>query len=145
MAGINKSIGCRGFHHLALRVRDFDASIKFYSDVLGFKVKTIFPHPWDKNVRKIAMMETEDGNYMEIFSDAPDNLKADGAFFHVAFRTDDVDAVIEKVKKAGVGVTMEPTDVHLECDIPTVLRVAFIKGPDGEEIEFCQNKIGIVL
>lgn len=145
MVGINNAIGGGGFHHLALHVRDFDASIKFYSEVLGFKVKITFPHPWDKNIRKIAMIDTGDGNYLEIFSDAPDNLKSDGVFFHVAFRSNDVDAVIERVKKAGVEVKMEPSNVLLESDIPTVVRVAFIKGPDGEELEFCQNKTGVIL
>ena len=145
MKGKNKTIGGGGFHHLALRVRDFDKSIKFYSEVLGFKSKIVFPHPWDKNTRKIAMMETGDGNYMEIFSDGPDNLKTDGVFFHVAFRTDNVDAVIERVKKAGFEVIMEPKDVPLECGTPTIMRTAFVKGPDGEELEFCQSTMGVML
>jgi glyoxylase I family protein len=145
MKGKNSTIGGGGFHHLALRVRDFDKSIKFYSEVLGFKSKIVFPHPWDKNIKKIAMMETGDGNYMEIFSDGPKDLKTNGAFFHVAFRTDNVDAVIERIKKAGFGIIIEPIDLILDPDTPTILRVAMVKGPDGEELEFCQSTKGVML
>lgn len=37
MAGKNDKIGGGSFHHLAMRVRDFDASMKFLFDGLGFR------------------------------------------------------------------------------------------------------------
>ena len=40
MPGHNKTISGGGFHHIAMRVRDFDASLKFYTEGLGFEPKS---------------------------------------------------------------------------------------------------------
>ena len=45
MAGNNASIGGGGFHHVAIRAHDFDASVKFYSEALGFTEKMVH-RPW---------------------------------------------------------------------------------------------------
>jgi glyoxylase I family protein len=134
-----------GFHHLALWVRDIEKSKSFYKDVLGFKEVIRFPHPWDANVRQIVMMDVGDGNCLEMFSDAPKGTIPNGAYFHVAFRTDDVDALFKRVKAAGTTVISAPKDVLLQGDVPTTVRVAFFEGPDGEQLEFCQQIDGINL
>ncbi len=134
-----------GFHHLALRVRDIEKSVDFYTQVLGFKEVMRFPHPWDKGIKQISMLDTGDGNYLEIFSDAPASTRPDGAFFHVAFRVDDVDALYERVKASGARVAREPGNVLLGGESPSTLRVVFFNGPDGEELEFCQQLEGLKL
>jgi glyoxylase I family protein len=37
--GKNEKLGGGGFHHVAVRVPDFDAAMRFYQDVLGFTEK----------------------------------------------------------------------------------------------------------
>ncbi len=39
MNGKNTTFGGGGFHHRATRVSDFDASVQFYTRVLGFAEK----------------------------------------------------------------------------------------------------------
>ena len=69
--GANATIHGGGFHHIALRVYDFDATLKFYIDGLGFK-RT---YGWGTDGRangepdsRAAMLDTGDGNYLEVFA-----------------------------------------------------------------------------
>lgn len=136
MAGKNAAIGGGGFHHIAMRVKDFDASVRFYTEGLGFR-KGI---SWGEGAKRAIMLDTGDGNYVELFAGGTDAPKPEGAILHFALRTTDCDAATARAREAGAGVTMEPKDV----DIPsapnsTPVRIAFCKGPDGEIIEFFQN------
>ena len=76
---------------------------------------------------------------LEIFSNGP-GVKSKGAVRHIAFGTDDVDGVIEKVKAAGYEVFIEPKDIVIRSDPPFPARMAFCYGPLGEELEFFQEK-----
>lgn len=125
-----------GFHHVAMRVKDFDATVKFYTEILGFK-KSI---SWGENDKRAIMLDTGDGNYLEVFAGGSGELKPEGAFIHLAFRTDNCDEAIEKARAAGMEITDEPKDVEIGSVPPTPVRIAFFKGPDGEVIEFFQNK-----
>ena len=55
----NSILGDGGIHHVALRVRDFEASVKFYSDVLGFVEKI----RWNESPKRIALLDTGNGSY----------------------------------------------------------------------------------
>lgn len=147
MAGWNQTVGGGGFHHLGLRVSNYEKSIKFYTEVLGMKIAFDTPHPWEPEVDHITFIDTGDGNFFEIFNGAKessagfDEYRA-GTFFHVGFRSNNVDAVAERARKAGVKILLEPVDVHLlgrdgsEWDV----RATYLEGPDGEQVEFLQEK-----
>ena len=130
-----------GFHHTALRVRDIDASIRFYRDVLGLTLKA---HWTMSNGQPAAMLDPGDASYIELFHDPQRPDDAGGGWLHIALRTDDVDATLEKARDAGCEVTIEPKDVTFQNttdqappEIP--IRLAFFKGPDGEVIELFDN------
>jgi len=131
-----------GFHHVAIRARDFDKSVSFYTDVLGFTPKIAWKHKPDRAI----MLDTGDGNYLEIF-ERPDQApppKDEGAILHLALRTDDTDAMLEKARAAGCDVTTEPRAVEILDTIagrPVPVRIAFFKGPDGEVVELFQNEL----
>jgi len=125
-----------GFHHVAMRVKDFDATVKFYTEILGFKKSTA----WGENDNRAIMLDTGAGDYLEVFAGGSSELNPEGAFIHLAFRTDNCDEAIEKVRAAGMEITDEPKDVLLGSIDPTPIRIAFFNGPDGEVIEFFQNK-----
>ena len=137
MAGKNTTIGGGGFHHVAIRARDFDATVRFYTEGLGFKEKIA----WGEGPKRAIMLDTGDGNYMEVFAGGSDAPKPEGAILHFALRTDDCDAALARARAAGAQVTMEPKDVDIpSTPSPTPVRIAFCKGPDGEIIEFFQNQ-----
>ncbi len=41
--GTNALLGGGGFHHVAVRVHDYDAALRFYTETLGFKVSDRVP------------------------------------------------------------------------------------------------------
>lgn len=138
MAGKNKTIGGGGFHHVAIRVHDFDGAVKFYTEALGFTPKIT----WGEGDKRAIMLDAGDGNYMEIFAGGKPDPQPEGAILHFALRTSDCDAALNRARAAGAVVTMEPKSL----DIPskphvTPVRIAFCKGPAGEIIEFFQNEL----
>ena len=136
--GSNATIGGGGFHHVAIRARDFDASVAFYKDVLGFVERIA----WGEAGKRAIMLDTGDGNYLEVF-ERPGQARAsqEGAILHFALRTDDPDAVVERVREAGMKVTVEPRDVEIASRPEvTPVRLAFFEGPDGEVVELFKNE-----
>ncbi len=134
----NKTIGGGGFHHVAIRACDFDASVEFYTKALGFQKKIA----WGEGKRRAIMLDTGDGNYLEIFANGTDEPKLEGSIIHFALRTSDCDAAIERARVFGAEVTIEPKSVNIPSEPhATPVRIAFCKGPDGEVIEFFQNEL----
>lgn len=136
--GNNAAIGGGGFHHVALRVKDFEKARKFYSEGLGFTEKIA----WGEGDKRAVMLDTGDGNYLELFAGGSGEAVPEGQVLHVAFRTDNCDAALARVRAAGATVTMEPKDVEIPSrPRPTPVRIAFCKAPDGTVIEFFQNEL----
>jgi glyoxylase I family protein len=130
-----------GFHHAALRARDFDASVRFYTRGLGLSPKIA----WGEGDGRAVMLDAGNGNALEIFADGSqaDGGKGggepEGALLHLAFRTGDCDMALEAARAAGAVVTQEPKTVTIPAAKPAVVRIAFCKGPDGELIELFQS------
>ncbi len=130
------SVAPKGFHHVALEVKDFDASVKFYTKALGFEVA----HRWDDHGAPAVMLDTGAGDYMELFGRGSDIQQAVSPIVHFALLTDDCDNAITRAREAGAKVTMEPKDVDIPSSPAYPVRIAFCKGPDGELIEFFQER-----
>ena len=122
-----------GIHHVSLKcgtTKEFEKAKDFYLDVLGFAPVREWPE---------GIMIDSGNGLLEIFCNGP-GVKSIGAVRHIAFGTDDVDGVIEKVKAAGYEVFIEPNDIVIRSDPPFPARMAFCWGPLGEELEFFQEK-----
>lgn len=122
-----------GLHHISLKCgtpEEFEKSKAFYVDLLGFKKVREWPD---------GIMIDFGNGMLEIFSNGS-GIKAKGALRHVAFATDDVDEIVDKVKKAGYEVFIEPNDIVIESEPEFPARMAFCIGPLGEEIEFFQER-----
>jgi len=130
--GTNAKIGGGGFHHIAIRVYDFDKTVSFYTEVLGFTERV----RWGEGDSRAIMLDTGDGNYLEVFAGGTEGQKEEGAFLHLALRSDNVTEALELARAAGMEVTVEPKDAVLG-GIP--VRIAFFKGPDGEIIELFES------
>lgn len=143
--GSNSAIHGGGFHHIAIRAVDFEATLKFYIEGLGFKRA----YGWGEDGRsrgerdsRAVMLDTGDGNYLEVFAggEARPADAAEGALIHFALRTSDCDAALERARTAGATVTVETKTVPIQGDTPQDFRIAFVRGLDGEIIEFFQNE-----
>lgn len=129
--------GC-GFHHVAIRTSDWDASMKFWQEGLGFGPAI----QWGDAPRRACMLDMGDGNHLEIFErEPPQTVESEAAILHFCLRTDDCDAAVQRAKEAGAEVTVEPKSLDIVGDITVPVRIAFIKGPGGEICEFFQNEV----
>jgi glyoxylase I family protein len=136
MAGTNTTIGGGGLHHIALRARNFDRTLGFYREVLGCTAAM----EWGEAPKRAVMLDTGEGNYVEVFErpDAP-APNDEPTLLHFALRTSDCDKATEQVRAAGYPVTMEPASIDMPtAPEPTLVRISFCTGPDGETIEFFQ-------
>lgn len=127
-----------GFHHLALRAADFDATVRFYTEGIGCTVKIT----WGEGDSRAVMLDCGNGNYIEVFAGGTAEPKPEGAVLHFALRSDDVDAAVARAVAAGAVVTMDATDLTIDSQpMPVPVRIAFVKAPDGEIVEFFSNSL----
>ena len=134
----NPILGSGGFHHVCVKTRDWDRSIEFYRDVLGCTEKIT----WRSPPERAAMLDTGDGNYIEIFEDLEYTPAANGSVVHFALRTTKLDDVAAHVRESGVKITMEPKDVTISTTNhagAVAIRIFFCEGPSGEIIELFEN------
>jgi catechol 2,3-dioxygenase-like lactoylglutathione lyase family enzyme len=140
MSTPNPILGGGGFHHVAIKTRDWDRTMKFYQETLGFRPKIA----WNAAPKRAIMLDVGDGNYLEVFEDPAYTPAANGAIVHLALRTTRLDAVMEAVRATGAKVTMEPKDVAIPVTNgggPVPARLAFFEGPSGEVVELFQNSL----
>ncbi len=136
----NPILGGGGFHHLCLKTQDWDRTMAFYRETLGFTVKIA----WRSAPERAVMLDTGDGNYLEVFEDLKFTPSREGMLIHFALRTTRLDAVTERVRAFGAKITVEPKDAIIRTtnnagEVP--IRIFFCEGPSGEVIEFFQNTL----
>jgi glyoxylase I family protein len=134
----NPILGNGGFHHVCIKTIDWDRTIEFYCDLLGCTEKLM----WRAAPERAAMLDTGDGNYIEVFEDLQYRPAPNGSVVHFALRTTRLDEVAALVRTAGAKITVEPKDVVIATTNgagAVSIRVFFCEGPSGEVIEFFQN------
>lgn len=136
MKGTNEVLGSGGFHHVAMTVGDLDASVRFYTEVLGCRTTIT----WGEGDKRAAMLDVGDGSCLELFAGGTGLPHVPGAFKHIALRTADTKTVLERVRAAGMEITMEASEIDLPSQPPVPVTIAFFKGPDGEIVELFQNR-----
>lgn len=117
--------------HSMVRVRDLDASLRFYCDGLG--------------LREVRRKEVPEGKYTLVFLAAADSPEAEieltfnwgsqedyGSarnFGHLAFRVEDIYATCARLQGLGFTIHRPPRDGHM----------AFVRSPDLISIELLQQ------
>lgn len=123
-----------GFHHIAVKVKDFDKSLKLYEEAFGMNIALA----WDDKPRRICMLDIGDGTYIELFEGGTSEVSLQPEpIIHFALVTDQPDLMYDAAITAGCQSHMAPEDlvIHgVNGDVP--IRIAFVVGYDGELIEF---------
>jgi len=136
--------------HTALSVADMERSLRFYRDLLGFKViRTIEPRS-DAKLGIIAGMPNARAQIVHLqFGEAmfelfeyveprgkpipADRRQADHGLIHLGFKSDDAGADFKRLKDRGVEFLSAPVEFR-----PGVW-VVYFRGPDGEVCELRQD------
>ena len=120
------------FHHIALKCKDIEKSLTMYK-ALGMKEIV----RWGEGEKLIVMLDVGDGGRIELFANGSDEFSTKGKWQHFALCVDDVDAAYAIARAAGFGEHTAPKVVPLKA-IPAdiSINIAFVIGPDGEEVEF---------
>ena len=134
----NSKIPGSGFHHVAIRSHQFDASLRFYIDGLGFSPKIA----WGEQPARAVMLDTGDGNYLEVFEREGEVEQTSGEanILHFALRCDDCEVATEAARAAGAKVTMEPKVPDAFTNLGLKTKISFVLGPDGEIVEFFESQ-----
>lgn len=148
-----------GLHHYAIRAVDWDATVKFYIEGLGFEM--VYPWTFEPLIKQSAFLRAPGGGYVEIFGPAdgaagapedsvktkPFDGKVEPGIVHVALKAvspESVDRVVARAVAAGATVHTEPQGRELVGEPNLPFRIAMIVGLDGEVIEICHNgQIGV--
>jgi len=123
-----------GYGHLALKVKDMEKSIDFYTRVLGFKKAFELPHP-ETGAPNIVYIHINRNIFLELFYGG--TLKQEWSpegigFRHICFECDDIKLVLQQVESADW-----PVDTPLKQGKDLNLQ-AWVRDPDGNRIELMQ-------
>ena len=133
------------FNHVAMRVRDVDASVQFVHALLGDDVIAFdaFGSADGDGPRIVVVGSKKAGVFFDVFSgnftEAPKQEPPYG-MIHYCFGVDDVDAAYQRALDAGAEGFVPPRDLEFpdRKGQPTV-RVAFVYDPNGDVCEFIDH------
>lgn len=119
-----------------IRVKDINASLKFYTELLNMKI--------NKKKRledcELYFLDDEEGvSQIELTynDETPEEGYVNGnAFGHFAFSVKSLDEFTRKLEKLGYSYLYEPFDLNGKGT-----KIAFVKDPDGNEIELIEKVI----
>lgn len=120
--------------HVAVIAKDMDESIKFYTEILGFKFLSCITI--EQQAIKSAMLDCGGESLFEIvqfLDDRPYDF-VDGHYELVGFTVDDLDEAIAELKGKGVEFLMDEPVRMGEKD-----GFIFFRGPSGEKLEIVHN------
>ena len=130
---MNRKIPNASVHHIAFAVSAFDKSKKFYTEGLGFTVHAEWLEGEDT---RACLLDIGNGSCFELFSNGSSAPQQNEKVVHVALSTSDPDAAYNAALAAGATTHMEPTDLTIPSSPAMPVRIAFVKGLDGELLEF---------
>lgn len=124
--------------HTMIRVKDLDASLKFYTEVLGMTLLRRTDYPGGEFTLAFVGYGPEASNtVIELtYNWGKSDYVLGDAFGHIALGVDDIAAFVEKVRAAGAKVTREPGPMKNGTTV-----IAFIEDPSGYKIELIERAV----
>ena len=123
--------------HTMIRVRDLDASLNFYSNLLGMKVLRKRDYPTGKFTLAFVGYGDETGNTVIELThnwDQAEPYNLGSAFGHLAIGVPDVYKACERLAAVGVKIPRPAGPMAHGGSV-----IAFIEDPDGYRIELVQR------
>jgi lactoylglutathione lyase len=122
--------------HTMLRVRDLDASLRFYTEQLGMKLLRRNDYPEGKfTLAFVGYGDESDHTVLELtYNWGRHDYQLGDAFGHVAIGVDDIHATCQRLRAQGVPITREPGPMQHGRTV-----IAFIEDPNGYKIELIQR------
>lgn len=123
--------------HTMLRVGNLDASIAFYTEVLGMTLIRTSENPAYKyTLAFVGYGDESSGAVLELtYNWGVETYDMGTAFGHIALEVDDVYAACENIRQRGGVISREPGPVK-----GGTTEIAFVRDPDGYAIELIQKK-----
>lgn len=123
--------------HTMLRVRDLDASIKFYRDLLGMTVLRQHEYPDGKfTLAFVGYGGEDDHTVLELTYNWDQDKPYDigNAYGHIAIGVPEIYKACDELKAGGVKITRPPGPMKHGTTV-----IAFVEDPDGYKIELIER------
>ncbi|MEG0249343.1 MAG: VOC family protein [Peptostreptococcus sp.] len=106
-------------------VDDMEESIKFYREVLGFEIDSVYrlPPKGEPVVGSITLMKSEGDTMVELIK----NNEYNTGFYSIGMEVNDMETTINELKEKGAKIIAEPVNTG-------VGSCAFIEDPNGVKI-----------
>jgi lactoylglutathione lyase len=122
--------------HTMLRVRDLDASLRFYTEQLGMKLLRRNDYPEGEFTLAFVGYGDEQGHsVLELtYNWGRHDYPLGDAFGHIAIGVADIRAACERLRAQGVPITREPGPMKHGSTV-----IAFVEDPNGYKIELIER------
>ncbi|OBZ16762.1 MULTISPECIES: VOC family protein [Bacillales] len=124
----------RRIDHVGVMVKDIEASIAFYTNIIGFELKGRIQHT--NGIVELAFLGFGDSDEtdLELVQGYNDSLPVEGKVHHFAVTVDDIEAEFKRLKQLDVSFVDEEITT-----LPNGYRYFFVSGIDGERVELFQR------
>ena len=123
--------------HTMIRVGDLNRSIDFYTNVLGMKLLRQKDYPDGQfTLAFVGFGDEKDHTVIELtYNWGIDTYDLGNAFGHLAIEVEDVYKAVDSIRARGGEISREAGPMNAGTTI-----IAFIKDPDGYQIELISRK-----
>ena len=105
--------------HTALRVKDLEGAVRFYTEVVGLRESRRNPNGvWVQGIQLIGVPDLDEKNK--------------GVLDHIGIAVANIEEIMANVQKAGAPIERPVTDMSTP---EQRLRIAFFRDPEGNRIE----------
>jgi len=118
------------FEHIGIMVADMEASIKFYTEVMGLTLTD--RQPRDNGVELVFL--TLGDWELELIGGVSGYLEGDAQLNHLAFTVENLEAAKKHVQSHVPDVEFTP-----DLQLWDGLRCSFFRGPNGEKLELFER------